>query len=429
MIKVYDARQDQDAILEKLAARNREIDESVRETVRGMIKAVREEGDVALLRYSKQFDWPLMTGRDIVVSEDEIAAAYGEIQPKTLNALRAAAVNIRAYHEKQLREGYMMGERGKRTGQLIRPLNRVGVYVPGGRAAYPSSVLMNILPAKVAGVQEVIMVTPPDQSGKINPMTLVAANEAGADKVLRIGGAQAIAALAYGTNTVPKVDKITGPGNIYVAAAKREVFGTVGIDMMAGPSEVLIVADMSANAAFVAADMLSQAEHDPLAAAFLVTDSLKLAEMVQDQLARQLGRLERQDIARSSIEDQSGIIITQSVADSIEVANRIAPEHLELMLERPAAYLDQVQNAGAVFLGAYSPEPLGDYFAGTNHVLPTGGTARFSSPLGVDDFIKRTSMVFYSREGLETAAVDVTTLAYAEGLSAHARAIEIRFEK
>jgi len=429
MIQIYDARQDKQTIFNKLTNRATETDERIRETVRSIIRDVRTQGDSALLHYTRQFDWPDMQVEDIQVTEDEIANAYGQIEPAMLNALRAAIVNLREYHEKQLREGYMLGERGKRTGQIVRPLERVGVYVPGGRAAYPSSVLMNIIPAKVAGVKEVIMVTPADKNGQVSPLTLVAANEAGADKVLRIGGAQAVAALAYGTESVPRVDKITGPGNIYVAEAKRTVFGAAGIDMIAGPSEILIVADQTANAAFVAADMLSQAEHDPLAAAYLVTDSIRLAEMVQDQLKRQLERLERKDIAAAALRDQGGIVITESVEDSIEFANGIAPEHLELMLDRPAAYLDSIQNAGAVFLGAYSPEPLGDYLAGTNHVLPTAGTARFSSPLGVDDFIKRTSVIFYSREGLEETAADIVTLANTEGLTAHARAVEIRFEK
>lgn len=429
MIQVFDARQDREAILKRFSSWGAQPDQRVLDRVREIIKGVQEGGDEALLAYSRQFDWPNMTARELVVPETEISAAYSEVEPNVLNALRAAAKNIRAYHEQQKREGFMMGDRGKRTGQMIRPLNRVGVYVPGGRAAYPSSVLMNIIPAKVAGVAEIIMVTPADKNGRIEPLTLVAANEAGADMVLRIGGAQAVAALAYGTKTVPKVDKITGPGNSYVAAAKREVFGVVGIDMIAGPSEVLILADASANAALVAADMLSQAEHDPEAAAFLVTDSLKLAEMVQDQLLRQLDRLPRREIADRAISGQGGIVITENLADSIEFANAIAPEHLELMVERPAAHLEKIHNAGAVILGAYSPEPLGDYLAGPNHVLPTGGTARFSSPLGVDDFIKRTSIIFYSKEGLEAAAADVTALAYQEGLSAHARAVEIRFEK
>ncbi len=428
MIAVFDARSDKDAVLERLESRAQEVDERVVSTVREIIKNVRDEGDEALLSYSRQFDWPNMGVNDIVVGEDEISAAYSMVEGKVLKALRIAVKNIRTYHEQQLREGFMIGERGKRTGQIVRPLNRVGVYVPGGLAAYPSSVLMNIIPARVAGVKEIIMVTPPDKEGAIEPLTLVAANEAGATKVLRIGGAQAVAALAYGTKRIPKVDKITGPGNTYVATAKREVFGTVGIDMIAGPSEILIVADASADPRFIAADMLSQAEHDPLAAAFLVTDSESLSDAVQLELAAQLDKLPRKDIADVSISKQSGIVITRSIDESIEFANIIAPEHLELMIEKPAAYMAKIENAGAVFMGAYSPEPLGDYIAGPNHVLPTNGTARFSSPLGVDDFVKRTSVIFYSKDGLREVHKDITSIANIERLTAHAHAIDIRFE-
>lgn len=429
MIQVYDARENREAALAALSERKSEISEEVRSAVSEIIAAVRQEGDAALLRYTQKFDWPGMVAKHLIIGEEEVSKAYSAIDAKTLSALRAAAANIRAYHERQLQEGYMMGERGSRTGLLMRPIGRAGVYVPGGRAAYPSSVLMNIIPAKVAGVKEIIMVTPPSRAGGINPLTLVAATEAGADRILRVGGAQAVAALAYGTETVPKVDKITGPGNIYVAAAKREVFGTVGIDLIAGPSEVLIVADQTANAAFVAADMLAQAEHDERAASYLVTDSIRLAEMVQDQLTRQLARLPRREIAEQSLRDHGAIFLTNSLEESIAIANAIAPEHLELMTERPAASLDAIENAGAVFLGAYSPEPLGDYAAGPNHVLPTGGAARFSSPLGVQDFMKRMSVIFYSRDGLEGMAGDLVALAEMEGLGAHARSVQIRFEK
>ncbi len=428
MIRIVDARDDWRRHAKKVRDIAEQTDEKALATVQKIIKLVRDEGDQGLLQLVRKLDWPEASIEGLVVQQDEIDAAYAAVDADLLKALRGAAKNIRAYHEQQKREGYMIGEHGMRTGQILRPLKRVGVYVPGGRAAYPSTVLMNVIPAKVAGVQEIIMVTPANEYGAIEPLTLVAANEAGATAIYRIGGAQAIAALAYGTQTIPQVDKIVGPGNIYVALAKREVFGTVGIDMLAGPSEVLIMADETADARFVAADMLSQAEHDPLAAAYLVTNCEELAEDVQKQLEVQLANLQRRHIASASLDNRSRIFITNNLNECLAMANAIAPEHLELMVDKPGMLLDRIENAGSVFLGAYSPEPLGDYYAGTNHVLPTSGTARFSSPLGVDDFLKKMGVIFYNKEGLHQQARAIWTLAQAEGLDAHAKAVSIRFK-
>lgn len=429
MIRVYDGRNDIGAVLEQLTRRNQDVEQTVLSEVRSILKDVKELGDDALAALTRRFDWPDAIPEKLPVGQDEIDAAYSMIAPELLHSLRESAKSIAKFHELQRREGYITGPAGSRVGQIVRPLRRVGVYVPGGRAAYPSSVLMNAIPAKVAGVREIVMVTPSDRGGKVPPLTLVAANEAGVTQVYRVGGAQAIAALAYGTQSIPKVDKIVGPGNIYVALAKREVFGVVGIDMVAGPSEVLIIADGRANPAFVAADMLSQAEHDPLAAAICVTTDPLLASRVQSELSLQTLSQPRRRIIEQSLEGQGAIAIVKSIEDALRLANAIAPEHLELMVENPGALLDRVENAGSVFLGDYSPEPLGDYYAGPNHVLPTSGTARFASPLSVDDFIKKMGMIFYSRDALASSARDIMRFATAEGLGAHARSVGIRFEK
>lgn len=429
MIRIYDGRSDLAAVLDQLTRRNKGADETILCEVRSILKDVKERGDEALVALTQRFDWPEATAKGLLVGQDEIDAAYSKIAPELLSSLRESAKNISEFHELQRREGFMTGPAGRRTGQIVRPLKRVGVYVPGGRAAYPSSVLMNVIPAKVAGVEQIIMVTPADRAGKVPPLTLVAANEAGVSKVYRVGGAQAVAALAYGTESIDRVDKIVGPGNIYVALAKREVFGTVGIDMLAGPSEVLIIADARANPAFVAADMLSQAEHDPLAAAICVTTDPSLAGRVQTELALQTLDQPRRKIIEQSLENQGAIVIAKDLTDAVDIANAIAPEHLELMVENPGALLERIENAGSVFLGDFSPEPLGDYYAGPNHILPTSGTARFASPLSVDDFIKKMGVILYSRDALASAARDIMRFAAAEGLGAHARSVGIRFEK
>ncbi|GAB7387971.1 histidinol dehydrogenase [Bacillaceae bacterium] len=402
--------------------------EEQRRAVSAILQAVKTEGDAALRRYTEKFDGVrLETFR---VTEEEFAAASSRLTPEFIAALREAADNIRRFHEKQKRESWITtGESGTLLGQLIRPLKRVGIYVPGGTAAYPSSVLMNAIPARVAGVEEIVMVTPPGKDGALNPGVLFAAREAGVREVYKVGGAQAIAALAYGTETIRPVDKIVGPGNIYVALAKREVFGIVDIDMVAGPSEIVVLADEGADADYVAADLLSQAEHDPMASAVLVTPSRKLAVRVQQAVEKQLATLPRQEIARASIEQHGAICIVEDLDEGIAVVNRLAPEHLELMIASPMDVLGKIDNAGAVFLGPYSSEPVGDYFAGPNHVLPTNGTARFSSPLNVDDFVKKTSLISYSREDLWQNGRKIAVLARQEGLEGHARAIEIRLQK
>jgi histidinol dehydrogenase len=399
------------------------------QSVKKIIEDVRARGDAAVFEYTLAFDKVKLTGDTVRVSDKETEAAYAAVPTELLAALKKAAKNILEYHRKQLRNTWMDVQQGRTLGQLLRPLSSAGLYVPGGTAAYPSTVLMNALPAKAAGVERVVMVSPPGEDGSLPPLTLVAAAEAGVDAVYRIGGAQAVAALAFGTESVPRVDKIVGPGNIYVALAKREVFGYVGIDMIAGPSEIVVVADETARASFVAADMLSQAEHDPLASAMLITDSEALAQAVQKELDAQLARLPRADIAKKSIEDHGRVYIVEDMDRAMALANHIAPEHLELAASDPHALLGLVKNAGAVFLGHYAPEPLGDYFAGPNHVLPTSGTARFSSPLGVDQFIKASSVIEYSERALAEVWRDIDMLARAEGLEAHARAVRIRFEE
>ncbi|HOV69155.1 MAG TPA: histidinol dehydrogenase [Clostridia bacterium] len=395
--------------------------------VRQIIADVIERGDEAVFEYTERFDKVRLDPSTIRVSDEEIARAYKEVDGELLDALKRAADNIREYHAKQKPKTWLDIQSGKTVGQLILPLDSVGIYIPGGTASYPSSVLMNAIPASIAGVKRIVMVTPASQ-GNISPLTLVAAGFAGVKEIYKVGGAQAIAALAYGTRSIPCVDKITGPGNIYVTLAKREIFGRVGIDMTAGPSEILIIADKTANPVFIAADMLSQAEHDSMASAVLVTHDEGIAQETARELQKQLEKLPRIDTARAAIENYGAIILTKDIRESIDVANAIAPEHLELALEDPFGYLGRIRHAGAVFCGHYSPEPLGDYYAGPNHVLPTSGTARFYSVLSVDDFMKKTSVISYSKSELEKARKDITLLAHAEGLTAHASAVDIRFK-
>ncbi|WP_088723921.1 histidinol dehydrogenase [Streptococcus mutans] len=398
----------------------------VEATVREIIEKVKEEGDEALRAYSEKFDHVVLS--ELHVSDQVINEAFDKIDKDVLTALENAKANIESYHKQQLEGGFEdQPSQGVLRGQLIRPIERVGVYVPGGTAAYPSSVLMNVIPAKIAGVKEIIMITPPQEH--FVPAILVAAKLAGVDKIYQVGGAQGIAALAYGTQTLPKVDKITGPGNIFVATAKKLVYGVVGIDMIAGPSEIGVIADSTANPVYVAADLLSQAEHDIRARAILVTDSAELADAVELEIEKQLQTLPRQAIARPSIENNGRIIIAQDVESMFELMNLVAPEHLEIAIDKAYDYLERVQNAGSIFLGHYTSEPIGDYYAGANHVLPTTATSRFSSALGVHDFVKRIQYTQYSKAAVNAAEKDITTLAYAEGLQAHARAIEVRNDK
>ena len=396
--------------------------------VREILSAVREQGDAALLRYTLQFDQAAL--KALEVSEAEFEEAHQQVSDTFIASLEKAAERIRRYHQRQQHSSWIETEMdGTVLGQLYRPLERVGIYVPGGRAAYPSSVLMNAIPAAVAGVEELVMVTPPLPDGRVYAPTLVAARKAGVTRVLKVGGAQAVAALAYGTESVPAVDKIVGPGNLYVALAKRMVYGQVDIDMVAGPSEIVVVADHSADPAHVAADLLSQAEHDPMASSVVITPSTPLAETVVKELERQCDRLERKEIAAESIRENGAICLTENLKQAVDIANRLAPEHLQLMVEDPWSWVGRVKHAGALFLGPHSPEPVGDYVAGPSHVLPTNGTARFFSPLGVDDFIKRTSLISYSREALARDGETVVNLAEAEGLTAHAESIRVRQEK
>jgi len=401
-------------------------------TVKRIVGDIKAEGDSALLRYTESLDRTRLEASQLRVTAQELQDAYGRVEESFVTAIRAAAVNIRAFHERQKRNSWMeLQPDGGMLGQIIRPLRRVGVYVPGGKAAYPSSVLMNVIPAQVAGVPEIVMVTPPATGGTegIDPYILVAAAEAGVTEIYRVGGAQAIAALAYGTESIARVDKICGPGNIYVALAKREVYGLVDIDSLAGPSEIVVLADETADPEYVAADLLSQAEHDELASAILVSTSERLAEYVAAEVERQLSELPRETIARASIENYGAIIVTGSIEEGIEVVNRLAPEHLEVMVQNPTDYLGLIENAGAIFLGPYSSEPVGDYFAGPNHIIPTNGTARFASPVDVDDFIKKSSLIQYSKQALLQNASTIMELARREGLEGHARAIEVRVKK
>ena len=388
---------------------------------------VRKNGDKAVLAYCAKFDKAELDALE--VSKEEIADALTKVEPEFLEILTEAAANIRAFHSRQVRNSFVMADRpGIVLGQKVTPIEKVGIYVPGGTAAYPSTVLMDTIPAKIAGCPQIVMVTPPGKDGKINPAILAAASIAGVDRIFKVGGAQAIAALAYGTESIPKVDKIVGPGNAFVAEAKKQVFGMVSIDMIAGPSEILVIADGKSNPVHVAADLLSQAEHDKLASAVLVTDSEALAKAVSEELERQLPLLPREEIARASIENNGKIIVADNLMKGIEIANEIAPEHLELMVDDPFAYLDAVKNAGSIFLGRSCPEALGDYFAGPNHTLPTSGTARFSSPLSVDDFVKKSQFSYYTADALASVADKIAAFAEKEGLRAHGRSVTIRKE-
>lgn len=399
----------------------------VEAVVRSIIADVRVRGDAAVLEYTREFDWP--EADSLILPDETIREAYSQVSDGLLSAIRTAKENIERFHKKQLRESWTYEENGKQLGQVYKPLKRVAVLAPGFQAPLPSSLLMAAVTAKVAGVEEVFICTPPRKDGTIHPAMAVAAAEAGIDKIFRMGGAQAVAAVAYGTETVPPVDKIVGPGNVYVTMAKRFVFGQVGIDMLAGPSELLVLADEIANPRYVAADLLSQAEHDRDARAILVTTSVELAENVSVEVERQLQTLPRKEIARTSLDDNGAIIVTGDLDEAVELANRVAPEHLELVVAEPMNLLDSIKNAGAIFLGEYSTEPLGDYIAGPNHILPTSGTARYSSPLNVDDFVKKSSVIMYSQEGLQADAQATIELAEAEGLDAHANAIRIRLEE
>ena len=417
-------------ILEKLLKRSPNQYGSYEAAVREITDRVKEQGDAALFAYTEKFDGAKLTPETIQVTEAEIEEAYREVDPKLLDVIRKALVNIRDYHEKQRQNSWFHStEKGTLLGQKVTPMARAGVYVPGGKAVYPSSVLMNVVPAKVAGVDEIIMCTPCNREGKVNPAVLVSAREAGADRIYKAGGAQAIAAMAFGTESIPKVDKIVGPGNIYVALAKKAVYGNVSIDSIAGPSEILVLADDTANPRYVAADLLSQAEHDELASAILITTSRKLAEAVDEEVEGFLKVLSRREIIEKSLENFGHILIADSREDAIEAANSIASEHLEIVMENPFEVMTKIRNAGAIFIGEHSCEPLGDYFAGPNHILPTNGTAKFFSPLSVDDFVKKSSIIYYSREALEEIHKDIEQFAACEQLTAHANSIAVRFEK
>lgn len=417
-------------LLEDLLKRSPNQYYEYEKSVSQILDKVRKEGDQALFSYTMQFDHAKIDESTIRVTDEEIEEAYRLADPSLIQVMRKALGNIRSYHEKQMQRSWFDAQPdGTILGQKVTALQRVGVYVPGGKAAYPSSVLMNIVPARVAGVEEIIMVTPPGKDGKVTPNTLVAAKEAGANVIYKVGGAQAIGALAYGTETIPKVDKIVGPGNIYVALAKKAVYGHVSIDAIAGPSEILVIADDTANPRYVAADLLSQAEHDELASAILVTTSMELAEKVSEEIDGFLKELSRAEIIRKSLDNYGYILVADTMEEAIETANEIASEHLEIQTKDPYDVMTKIRNAGAIFIGEYSSEPLGDYFAGPNHVLPTNGTAKFFSPLSVDDFIKKSSIIAYSRDALEKIHTEIETFAKAEHLTAHANSIHVRFEK
>lgn len=416
-------------LLENLLKRSPEHYGEYEGIVADIVSNIRKAGDEALFSYTKKLDHCDITAENICVTKEEIAEAYKALEPEFVEVMKKSAANIRAYHEKQVRNSWIdVKEDGSILGQKITPIARAGVYVPGGKAAYPSSVLMNVIPAKTAGVPEIIMTTPPGADGRINPGTLVAADIAGVDRIYKAGGAQAIAAMAFGTESIPKVDKITGPGNIFVALAKKAVYGHVSIDSVAGPSEILVLADETANPRYVAADLLSQAEHDELASAILVTTSESLAQQVEKEIDQFLGQLSRTEIMQKSIAQYGYILVAETLEDAVQTANEIASEHLEILTKNPFEVMTKIKNAGAIFLGEYSSEPLGDYFAGPNHILPTNGTARFFSPLGVDDFIKKSSIISYSRAALEAVHKDVELFAHKEGLTAHENSIKVRFE-
>lgn len=418
-----------DNLLENLLQRNPGSYGEYEEIVAEILKRVKTEKDKALFEYTARFDHAVIHAGNIQVTDEEIKEAYAETGEELVRIIRRALDNIRSYHEKQRQYSWFDSKPdGRILGQKVTALRRVGVYVPGGKAAYPSSVLMNIVPAKVAGVDEIIMVTPPGKDGKVNPHTLVAAREAGADVIYKAGGAQAVGALAYGTESIPKVDKIVGPGNIFVALAKRAVYGHVSIDAIAGPSEIMVIADETANPRYVAADLLSQAEHDELASAILVTTSEELAEAVSAQVDSFLQELSRADIIRKSLDNYGYILLADTMKDAVDIVNEIASEHLEIMTKNPYDTMTRIRNAGAIFIGEYASEPLGDYFAGPNHVLPTNGTAKFFSPLSVDDFIKKSSIIGYSKEALLEIHKDIEAFAEAEHLTAHANSVRVRFE-
>ncbi|AGB18250.1 histidinol dehydrogenase [Thermoanaerobacterium thermosaccharolyticum] len=428
MIKIYDFSNSIDnTVIRNLTNRSKLENKDVEATVSEIIYNVKMHGDRALFDYTLKYDGVEIDDKNIMVEKKEIDDAYSKVDKEFISALRNALKNITEYHENQKQKTWLDFKGGIVYGQKIRPLEKVGIYVPGGTASYPSSVLMNSIPAKVAGVDEIVMVTP--VKAGLNPFVIVAANEVGINKIYKIGGAQAIAALAFGTESIPKVDKIVGPGNIFVAMAKRAVYGYVDIDMVAGPSEVLIVADESGNPTYLAADLLSQAEHDAMASAVLITTSKSIAEKVAEEVSRQTLYLERKDIINKSLEDYGAIIIVNNLEDALNIANEIAPEHLELAVDNPFEMIGMVKNAGAIFLGENSPEPLGDYIAGPNHVLPTSGTSRFFSPLSVDDFIKKMSILYYDENSLKNVSDDIVRLAEAEGLTAHANSIKVRFKR
>lgn len=414
------------AVVEKLKKRSAETDPKIVEIVSSIISGVKEGGDEAVREYTSRFDGSVP--KKIMIDKEELLEFTKLVEPEFIDSIKKASENIRRFHQRQAQQSWFATEEnGVMMGQRIRGLSRVGLYVPGGTAAYPSSVLMNAIPAKIAGVGELIMVTPPSAEGESNPYIMAAAAVAGVDKVFLCGGAQAVAALAYGTQKIPKVDKIVGPGNIFVATAKRLLYGVVDIDMVAGPSEILIVADKSAKPAFLAADLMSQAEHDKMASAILLTTSETIARATVREIERQIKYLERQEIIERSLEDYGEIIVCEDMAQAMRFANELAPEHLELCVEEPLKYIGMADNAGSVFLGNWSPEPLGDYFAGPNHVLPTSGTARFFSPLSVDSFVKKSSFIYYTKEELQKAKDDIVRLAETEGLTAHANSIKVRF--
>ena len=423
-------KETQNNILENLLKRSPNSYGEFESRVNDIIQNVREKRDEAIFEYTLKFDGATIDQDNIRVTEEEIKEAYEQVDPKLLDVIRKALVNIRDYHAKQKQYSWFdSDESGIILGQKVTPLKTVGVYVPGGKAVYPSSVLMNVMPAKVAGVDRIVMTTPPGKDGKVYPVTLVAANEAGVDEIYKVGGAQAIAALAYGTESIQKVDKIVGPGNIFVALAKRTVYGYVSIDSIAGPSEILVLADETANPRYVAADLLSQAEHDELASAILITTSMELAKKVSEEVDGFVAQLSRKEIIRKSLDSYGYILVADNMQDAVDTANEIASEHLEIMTANPFDTMTRIRNAGAIFLGEYSSEPLGDYFAGPNHILPTNGTAKFFSPLSVDDFVKKSSIISYSEEALALVHEDIEKFAKAEKLTAHANSIAVRFEE
>ncbi len=428
-IEIYDDNVKEN-LIKSLASRSQLDYKDTQDIVHDIVKNVKLNGDKALFEYTNKFDCENINAENVLVTDKEIEDAFNNVDEKLKNIIKKSIIRIEDFHKKQIQNSWFSpNESGEILGQLVKPMEFVGVYVPGGKANYPSSVLMNIVPAKVAGVENIIMVSPPNKNGKIDDLTILSAVLAGATKIYKIGGAQAVSALAFGTKTIPKVDKIVGPGNIFVALAKREVFGYVSIDSIAGPSEILVIADESANYKYVTADLLSQAEHDELASAILITTSLDLAKKVKEELLVQTNKLERKEIIEKSLNDFGKIIVTNNIEDAIFLSNLVAPEHLEICVDNPFALLPKIKNAGAIFLGHYTPEPLGDYMAGPNHVLPTGTTARFFSPLSVDDFIKKSSILSFTKESMEEIASDVIDFANSEGLTAHANSVKVRLEE